>query len=348
MNAEQRALAQALAQSLAAEDSTVAAADLWPAYELHAAGKLRSWRTHAQRWRDHVRPAFGRLLADSIGPAEVDAYRARRLAAGAALATVNREIALLRRLLRFSARRGSIGASKLHGQGMTAELIFKEQNVRRTIVEDHPAARITLGDLLAAAGARLAAMILLLHRSGMRRTEASLLTDDAIDRRLEVALVYDVDTKGGESGRYVPLYPEVIAALDLVPRIAGSPYVFASKRGRGAPEHPDTWTHRFGRLVRALGLQGPDGPPWLHDLRRSFCTLSRRRGEDTTAIMKITGHVTDIAFRRYNIFSLVDVLATKARLEAARAAELVVVARRGPRRAPPATEAAITSRTGQA
>jgi integrase len=91
---------------------------------------------------------------------------------------------------------------------------------------------------------------------------------------------------------------------------------------RGEPEHPDTWTHRWGKLVRKLGIDGPDGPPWLHDLRRSFITLSRRRGEDTTAIMKISGHATDSAFRRYNIFSLADILATKARLESARAAEL--------------------------
>lgn len=352
MNAETAALARALQRSLEAESSTTEVVELWPSYELHAAGRLKSWRDHAQRWRDHVAPFFGRMRAAAVGPADVDVYRAARLAAGAALATVNREIALLRRLLRFSARRGAIGASLLHGQGMTAELIQREENVRKTVIEDNPAARITLPDLLGAADVRLRAMILLLHRSGMRRTEASRLTDDNIDRRLEVALVYDADTKGGEAGRYVPLAAEVLVALDQVKRIDGSRYVFASRRKtvrksgssfRG-PEHPDTWTHRFGKLVRRLGLDGPDGPPWLHDLRRSFVTLSRRRGEDTTAIMKITAHKTDIAFRRYNIFSLVDVLATKARLEAARDAELRDH-RRPPKRAP---DAQPHQRTGTA
>lgn len=328
MDAETRAfLRRKLAE---AEAAPVLLASLWPAYKLANETRLRSWRDHAQRWRDHVEPAFGARAAGEIGPGDVDIYRAARLALGAALATVNREIALLRRLLRFSVRRGSIAESKLHGQGMTAELIFKEENVRRTVIEDSRAARITLAELLAAADQRLSSFILLLHRSGMRRTEASRLRDDDIDRLHGVALVHDEDTKGGESGRYVPLFPDVLAALDCLPRIEGSAYVFAGRRShridgelrRGLPEHPDTWTKRFGRLVRKLGIDGPDGPPWLHDLRRSFVTLSRRRGEDTTSIMKITGHATDIAFRRYNIFSLADILASKARLEAARAAEL--------------------------
>ena len=321
MDAETRALAEALRQKLDAEASTTTVAELWPAFEIANKGRLRSWRDHAQRWRDHVEPAFGGRRAGDAGPGDVDVYRNARLAMGAALATVNREIALLRRLLRFSARRGTIGASRLHGQGMTAELIWREENVRRTVVEDSRAAAVTLGELLAAAGQRLTAFVLLLHRSGMRRTEASRLRDDDIDRLHGVALVHDVDTKGGESGRYVPLFPDVLAALDELPRIDGSAYVFASKRGKGRPDHPDAWTHRFGRLVRKLKIDGPDGPPWLHDLRRSFVTLSRRRGEDTTSIMAITGHATDIAFRRYNIFSLADILATKARLAAARDAE---------------------------
>jgi integrase len=305
-----------------AEGAEIEVRELWSAYELSEKGRLKSWRTHAQRWRDHVEPFFGGEVAGDVGPARIDAYRAFRLNYDAAVATVNREIALLRRLLRFSARRGTIGETRLHGPGMTAELIVKERNVRSTVIEDNPAARITLPALLAAATPRLRAFILLLHHSGMRRTEASLLQRDRIDRQLGVAWVPDEDTKGGASGRYVPISLEVLRLLDTLKPHKKSDYVFWAGRGKGRPEHPDTWTHRFGKLVRQLGLEGPNGPPWLHDLRRSFITLSRRRGEDATAIMKLSGHKTAAAFQRYNIFSLVDVLASKARIEAARAAEL--------------------------
>lgn len=350
MDAETRAfLRRKLAET---EEAPVLVRSLWPAYELSDKIKLASWRDHAQRWRDHVDPFFGAELARDLGPARIDAYRAFRLHYGAAVATVNREIALLRRLLRFSARRGTIGPTQLHGPGMTAELIVKEKNVRSTVVEDNPAAKITLHALLRAAPRSLRVFILLLHRSGMRRTEASLLQWDRIDRRLGVAWVPDEDTKGGESGRYVPLAPDVMRALDELPRHPTSDYAFWSRRrkrdgktGEGLPEHPDAWTHRFGRLVRKLGLEGPNGPPWLHDLRRSFITLSRRRGEDTTAIMKLSGHKTEAAFARYNIFSLVDVLATKARIEAARDAE-AMQDRKGPRRAEPVSS--VPAREGAA
>jgi integrase len=223
LDAATRALAVALRQSLEAEDSPTTVTELWPAFELANKGRLRSWRDHAQRWRDHVCPFFGGRRAVAVGPADVDDYRARRLAAGAALATINREIALARRLLRFSARRKTIAASGLHGQGMTAELIWKEKNVRQTVVEDNPASRITLPQLLAAADRRLRAFILLLHRSGMRRTEAALLQRDRVNVGLGVAWVPDVDTKGGDGGRYVPLSPDVWPRLPRSQRAPATP-----------------------------------------------------------------------------------------------------------------------------
>jgi integrase len=323
MDAVTRELARELSRRLALDVCPTKISELWSEFEAAKRARLASWRDHAQRWRDHVQPAFGERRAAEVGPADVDVYRAQRLAAGAALSTVNNEIALLRALLRFSARRGRIPASGLHGQGMTAELIHRPQNVRTTIIEDRRS-RITLGEFLLAADQQLRTFILLLHRSGMRRTEAALLERDHVMWEVGVAWIPDANTKGGDSGRPVPLAPEVVKSLRALPQVDGNPYVFPSprSRGRAVPVDPDTWTHRFGRLVRRLGLDGPDGPPWLHDLRRSFITLSRRRGEDTTAIRRISGHKTEAAFRRYNVFSLQDVLATKARLEAARAAEL--------------------------
>ena len=113
----------------------------------------------------------------------------------------------------------------------------------------------------------------------------------------------------------IPAQLDALKAIDALPRHQTSDYVFWSgrrkrdgKTGAGRPEHPDTWTKRFGRLVRQLGLEGPNGPPWLHDLRRSFITLSRRR--------------------------------SKARIEAARAAE-AVDDRKGPRRTEPVSSVPV-------
>lgn len=309
---------------------SVTVGQLWPAYELAERTRLKSWRDHAQRWRDHVGPYFWARQAPGITPGDVDAYRSARLRAGAAMATVNREIALLRRVLRWSARRGHLASSPLHGSGMTAELIHRERNTRTTIVQERPGSHITLADFLASAEPRLRTFVLLLHHTGMRRGEAARLRWDRIDIDLGLAWLPAAETKGEHGGRDVPLSAEVLAALKGVPRT--SAWLWPSRRADG-PEHPDTWTHRFGRLVRRLALTGPDGPPWLHDLRRSFITLSRRRGESETSIMEVSGHRTREAFRRYDVHDRSDVIRFRARMAAARLEELAAAGRKPPHRA---------------
>lgn len=313
--------------------------ELWDLFARSESTRLASWRDYDQRWRQHVGPSFGDLDVTAVSVEHVDAYRARRLAAATArgaltkLATVNREIALLRRLLSFGKRRGKLTASPLHGPGMTRELIHREKNARTTIVEDNPRAELSIATFLAAAPLTLKAFLRLLHHSGMRRGEAARLRWDRVNLDEGRAWIPDCETKGHSAGRLVPLSPEVVAELRALPRL--SDYVFANPRRSGRPWHKDHWTKSFRRLCRKLDLTGPDGPPWLHDLRRSFITLTRRRGEDTTSIMKISGHKTLEAFSRYNVFSTIDFAAAKERIESARAHEMGLLRgkRKGPHRA---------------
>jgi len=307
---------------------TVTVAELWASFTVANSERLASWRDYVQRWRDWVGPSFGALDASAVGPAEVDAYRARRRALGASIATVNREVALLRRVVNFGVRRALVPRSKLHGPGMTKELIAPEDNVRTTVIEERAATGLTLVDLLKEAGPQLRAFILVVHHTGLRRGEASRLRHDRI--RNGVAWIPSKETKGGRSGRIVPISADALGAIAELP--ATSTYVFESRRSPGKPIGKDTWTHRFGRLVRRLGLDGPDGgPPWLHDLRRSFVTLTRRDGESERAIMNITGHKTRSVFDRYDIHDVRDILAFRARRELARAGEMGE--RHGPHRA---------------
>ena len=253
---------------------------------------------------------------------------------------MNREIALLRRLVNFGVRRGRVARSQLHGPGMTRELIAPEDNARTTIIEERAGACLTLDDFLRAAGPALAAYITLVHHTGLRRGEAAGLRRDRIQNGL--AWIPSKETKGKKSGRHVPLSSESVRALERLPETV---FVFESRRNHGRPLHKDTWTHRFGRLVRRLGLDGPDGPPWLHDLRRSFVTLTRRDGEPEKLIMGITGHKTRAVFDRYDIVDTRDVIDFRERRDQIRAE--LAKPRKGPQRAACKTCAAVAQAVGR-
>lgn len=306
-------------------------------FEASEKHRLASWRDYAQRWRDHVGPFFGGNSAEAIRIEHVDRYRSLRLAQKArapsgretkrsvSIATINREIALLRRLLGWGRRRGYLIVSHLHGAGMTRDLIHEENNVRTTVIEDDPREVLSLDAFLSAARRPFRGYLMLMARSGGRREELAMSRWDRISRASGLLWVPDADTKGRRGGRYLPIDPETLSELDGYRRVKGNPFIFPSPVKTGWHLHRDWFTRQFGKLCRELGLTGPDGPPWLHDLRRSFVTLSRRRGIDTTEIMKITGHKSTHVFQRYNVFSAVDVIATKRRLEQARRDELAAI-----------------------
>lgn len=312
--------------------------DVWPYYERAEASSLKSWNKNEQRWRCHVSQPFGpadrsRCLAQipcmAITLELVDAYRAARLEEfyGSehhrkryTMASVNRDIALLRRMLNFAVERKLIPYNPLAGVKQ-AQLIKPENNVRQTVIEEfHPEATVRLTDLLAQANPMMRAAILMSHGSGLRREEMSLATWERLDLRTGVLFIPDEDTKGSNSGREVILTPEALQAIAELPRDfrrRGGPILFNPSTGKPYP--PDYFTKQFADICRRLGL--PPGTAWFHDNRRSFVTLARRRGEDTSQIRQLTGHKTDAVFKRYNIFSRKDLLSAKKRMREAREQE---------------------------
>lgn len=63
-----------------------------------------SWRLAVEGMLRPLDPVFGDRLAESIRPADIEAYRAAREAEGVANGSINREVALLGVVLNFGAR----------------------------------------------------------------------------------------------------------------------------------------------------------------------------------------------------------------------------------------------------
>jgi hypothetical protein len=65
---------------------------------------------YAKRWvlREHLVPAFGKRRLDEIGPADIEAYKARKLKDGQAAKSVNNHLCVLRKLLNLAVEWGEL------------------------------------------------------------------------------------------------------------------------------------------------------------------------------------------------------------------------------------------------
>lgn len=145
------------------------------------------------------------------------------------------------------------------------------------------------------------ALALALVQTGMRVGECIRLRRD----RISITGVYRLGSEHTKTRRQRPLAftARALAAFRDVEEIAGSPYVFASKRSRGLPydlSSPRAW---FRKVVEAAGLDSAvaDGDFRLriHDLRHSAASIADARGASATMIQAMLGHATLRTTARY-------------------------------------------------
>ncbi len=98
------------------------------------------------------------------------------------------------------------------------------------------------------------------------------------------------DTKTNE-GREVPLHPELVQMLKVMPRGLPGVQVF-TRNGKPISCIRDG----FEEACKRAGIEAFT----FHDLRHTFVTNMRREGVHDSIIMAITGHKTTAMFNRYN------------------------------------------------
>jgi len=354
-----------------ASDSGPTFNEMWPEYVRSESHKLESWKTIEGRARRHVLRILGkrRVMATTLETIRYyrgirkDEFTVRKMLTTPA--TRNREVELIRRMCSWGDEAKAIPSDPLHGV-KREDLFEDEKNIRRNVIEDDPNDAMSIEDLLRYGDELDQALVLVAHSSGMRRKEIAVFETAWLDLRpgadgkplriVEIPPGVAKGRKGKKLGRQTFISPAALEALkryratlpfDLQRR---STWLFVNatmhregKRGKhyGQHLHPDTLTKKFTELQARAGLTGPSGPPWLHDLRRSFITLARRRGEDTSNIMEASGHTTMKAFQRYDIHARKDAIVVRDRIDHAREKELAGLAtqerlsaeaRKGPQR----------------
>ena len=251
---------------------------------------------------------LGHLRAVAVSSGAIEAYKSKRLGDGKAKATINRELACLRRAYRLASqsRPPLISANRVP----TINL-YRENNVRQGLVshEDYLALLAQLPDPINDA-------VTLGYLSGWRRAEVLGLTWPEVDR-IRGLITLPAERSENREPRELPLSPALAALIEKrwQARLVSGP---------NGPRVCDRVFHREGEPVRDFrsawrkAVEAIGQPGLLfHDLRRSAVTNMIRAGVPEQTAMRISGHRTSSVFRRYRIVETKDLLSALTQTESA-------------------------------
>jgi integrase len=260
-------------------------------YQINGRRSLRSARLSIS----HLRKFFGFDRAVDITTDRIKAYAADRQKAKAANASINRELAALKRMFSLAVEDGRLS----HIPYIPT---LEEDNARQGFL-DHSA----FVSLRANLSEYLRDPITFLYLSGWRLGELKALEWRDVDLAGNVVRLRPEISKN-KDGRLLPLSGELLEIMDraLANRRFDSPFVF-NREGEPIGDFRKAWSS----ACKAAGLH----PILVHDLRRTAVRNMVRAGIADRVAMTLSGHKTRSIFDRYNIVSEADLAHAAERLQ---------------------------------
>lgn len=289
-------------------------ADLRKILEDNYAANGRSTQGVGQRFA-HLEEHFGEERpAREITTDRIVAYQTARLAGKAKPATINRELAALRRAFRLAEKSGRVETRPVFE-------LLRENNTRTGFFEREAfeAVRAKLPDWLQPVAT-------FQYLTGWRTGETLRLQWAQVDLKAGVIRLEPGTTKNRD-GRVLPFraLPELAEVIDGQRA--------ETKRQERQQRRVIPWVfHRDGESLRNKWGANEDvyaawrkacteaGVPGriLHDFRRTAVRNLERAGVSRSVAMKITGHKTEAVYRRYAIVSEADIADGLAKVAALR------------------------------
>ncbi len=265
----------------------------------YQSNERRSMRSLMGRFA-HLRLFFGSLRASAITTSEAQKYIVKRQGEGASNATVNRELAVLRRMFNLAAKATPPKVGRVPYIPM-----LQENNARQGFFEYEDFERVR-----SALPKDLRPLITFLYHSGWRKSEVMYLTWKQVDLHTATVRLEPGTTKNKQA-RMIFLAGEL---LDVIQRqrevrdmlYPDCPWVFF-RDGKQIKFFRRSWN----TACRKVGVAGKIP----HDFRRSAIRNMIRAGIPERVAMDLSGHKTRSVFERYNIVSEGDRLEAANRLD---------------------------------
>jgi integrase len=266
--------------------------------------KIQAYIEQRSRWTcNECKQVFPASEIEDTKAAVCPYCNSEDLAKGAANATINRELAALKRMLNLGAQQTPPKVDRVPYIPM-----LKENNIRKGFFEhgDFLALRDALPDYLKG-------FVTFAYHTGWRVSEIAGLTWGHVDLENGIVRLEVGDTKNDE-GRTVYMDDELRQVVHQQWELRKKakrllPYVFLNPDG-------DDRVKRFDKAWKTACKDAGIGKRLFHDFRRTAVRNMVRSGIPESVAMKISGHKTRSVFERYNIVNDADLRLAAHRQEA--------------------------------
>ncbi len=259
----------------------------------------------------HLKEVFGGMRGTEITTAKIKEFVSKRMAEGVSNATINRELAALKRMFHLAAECTPRKVGEVPHIPM-----LKESNTRKGFFEHEEYLK-----LMDALPFHLRSVATFAYHTGWRLGEILNLTWDKVDVRQGIIRLDPGETKN-EEARTIRLMPELMKETKILHsnRRLGCRYVFHVNGGR-IGEFRKSWKTACITAGICEVVKDEKGNPVVikdkkgnekvlkvatkifHDFRRTGVRNMIRAGIPERVAMKISGHKTRSVFDRYNIVS---------------------------------------------